>query len=90
MSDGERTGFAVDLFNLRRGMRRPGRAYHWPSQAEFAQRFGLTFGMVKDQEQGRCKPSRPLKVLIAAIELDPALIKRAAKIAGERWPDAED
>lgn len=81
-------GFALDLFQLRWKMRRPG---NWKpmNQAQFAERFGLTFGMVKDHEQGRSKPSRPLKVLVAAIELNPSLIARAAKIAGERWPDVE-
>jgi hypothetical protein len=33
------------------------------------------------------KPSRAFKVLAAAIELDPALMERAARIAEERWPD---
>lgn len=79
-------GFPRHLFSLRWSMRLPG-IRHAPSQAAFAKRFGLTFGMVKDQEQGRCKPSRSLKVLVAAIELDPALVARAAKLAAERWPD---
>lgn len=74
-------GFARDLFRLRfRRLR--------IDQPTFAARFGLSFGMVKDQEQSRVKPSRAFKVLAAAIELDPALIERAARIAEERWPDA--
>lgn len=74
-----KTGFARDLFRLRfRRLR--------VDQPTFAARFGLSFGSVKDQEQARCKPSRALKVLVAAIELDPALVERAARIADERWP----
>lgn len=75
-----KVGFARDLFRLRfRRLR--------IEQPAFAARFGLTFGMVKDQEQARAKPSKAFKVLVAAIELDPGLIERAARIAEERWPD---
>lgn len=74
-------GFARDLFRLR--FRRLG-----IDQPTFAARFGVSFGMVKDQEQARVKPSRAFKVLAAAIELDPELIERAARIAAERWPNA--
>jgi hypothetical protein len=74
-------GFARDLFRLRfRRLR--------IDQPTFAARFGVSFGMVKDQEQARVKPSRAFKVLAAAIELDPELVERAARIAQERWPDA--
>jgi hypothetical protein len=74
-------GFARDLFRLRfRRLR--------IDQPSFAKRFGLTFGMVKDQEQARAKPSKAFAVLVAAIELDPALIERAARIAEDRWPEA--
>ncbi len=75
-----KTGFARDLFRLRfRRLR--------IEQPAFAARFGLTFGMVKDQEQARAKPSKAFKVLVAAIELDPDLMERAARIAEERWPE---
>ncbi len=74
-----KTGFARDLFRLRfRRLK--------IDQARFAQRFGLTFGMVKDQEQARSAPSKAFKVLVAVIELDPDLAERAARIAEERWP----
>lgn len=55
------------------------------NQQRFAARFGLTFGMVKDVEQGRHAPHRAFKVLLAAIELDPSLVEQAAKIAEEKW-----
>lgn len=74
-------GFARDLFRLRfRRLR--------IDQPTFAARFGLSFGMVKDQEQSRVKPSKAFKVLVAAIELDPGMMERAARIAEERWPEA--
>ena len=77
-----KVGFARDLFRLRfRTLR--------INQRAFAQRFGLTFGAVKDQEQSRSKPSRAMRVLVAAIELDPKLMERAAGVAAERWPDAD-
>jgi DNA-binding transcriptional regulator YiaG len=72
-----KTGFQLDLFRLRfRRLRL--------SQRAFAERFGLTFSMVRDQEQGRVKASRVFQVMVAAIELDPGLIERAAKLAKER------
>ncbi|GHH16085.1 hypothetical protein GCM10008023_19690 [Sphingomonas glacialis] len=80
VSDGifAKTAFARDLIRLRfRRLRL--------SQSAFADRFGLTFGLMKDQEQARVAPSRALRVLIAAIELDPELIERAARVAAERW-----
>lgn len=77
-SDFGKIGFARDLFRLRfRKMRM--------DQSTFAKRFGLTLGMVKDQEQARVAPSRAFKVLVAAIEMDAAFIERAARVAEERW-----
>ena len=74
-----KVGFARDLFRLRFRVLRM-------SQRSFADRFGLTLGMVKDQEQSRTAPSRALRVLLVAIELDPSLMRRSADIARERWP----
>jgi len=73
-----KVGFGRDLFVTR---------FHGlgMSQAGFAQRFGLTFSMVKNAEQERYTPNPALRVLLAAIELDPAFMKRAAKVARERW-----
>lgn len=73
-----RKGFARDLFLLRfRRLRL--------SQAQFAARFGLSVGAVKDQEQSRVAPSRAMKVLVAAIEMDPEFMARAAAEAASRW-----
>lgn len=75
-----KTGFARDLFRLRFRQLKL-------SQAPFAKRFGLTLGAVRDQEQARFAPSRTMRVLVAAIELDPAFMAKAARVAAERWPD---
>lgn len=75
-----KVGFARDLFRLRfRRLR--------IDQPTFAARYGLSFGTVRDQEQARHKPSKAMRVLVAAIEMDPKLMERAAKAAAERWPD---
>ncbi len=81
--DNGKTGFARDLFRLRRSIGR------WPglTQRGFAVRYGLTAGMMKDVEQGRVSPSRALKVLIAAIDLNPTLMEKAAKVAADKWPE---
>jgi putative transcriptional regulator len=51
------------------------------TQAGFADRFGLPYGVVCDLEQGRSQPVQSLRVLLAAIERDPAAIEQAAKSA---------
>ena len=55
-----------------------------PSQAEFAFRFGLALGTVRDAEQGRVNAPKAMKMLVAAIELDPFLVEKAAVLAAER------
>lgn len=55
------------------------------TQVEFAHRFGLAPGGVRNAEQARFSPHSALLVLVAAIELDPALIAKAAQMARERW-----
>ena len=79
-TDGERAGFARDMFNLRVNTL-------GVTQRDFADMFGLSVGQVKDQEQGRAWPTRSFKVLVAAMELNPRLIARAARLAAEKWPN---
>lgn len=71
-------GFARDLFDLRKGRLKI-------TRDRFAKRFGLTSGTVQNCEQGRHNPSAAMRVLVAAIELDPAFMATAAKVALERW-----
>jgi len=86
--DRGKTGFARDLLRLRRKLRGP----RWRdlTQAQFADRFGLSFGTVKDLEQGRSMPSAAMRTLVAAIELDPVLIERAVVLAAERQRCADE
>ncbi len=48
---------------------------------EFASRFGLDGRAVQDWEQGRRKPDRAARVLLAVIDHDPAVVERALKAA---------
>ncbi len=85
MDEGQgRKGFGRRLFLLRfRKLR--------IDQETFARRFGLSLGAVKDQEQCRHAPSRAMRVLIEAIDLDPGLMELAAKraFASEDISDCE-
>lgn len=49
------------------------------AQRKFADRFGLTFGAVKDLEQGRTQPTRTMQLLVAAIERDPEMMGAIAE-----------
>jgi len=57
------------------------------AQPEFAARYGLSVGTVRDWEQGRTVPDRPAQVLLRVIEAEPELVRRvlacADIIAGE-------
>jgi putative transcriptional regulator len=46
------------------------------TQAEFAQRFGLSRRTVEQWEQGRAVPDRPARILLAVIERDPRVVER--------------
>lgn len=69
-----RTGFSRHLFRLR--FRRLNL-----SQRAFAERFGLSYSVVRDAEQG-ARPTRALRLIVAAIARDPAFMAAAAKMAG--------
>lgn len=79
MDNGDgKQGFARDLFELRKGRLKI-------TRDRFAKKFGLTLGTVQNCEQGRHGPTPALRVLIAAIEMDPDFMARAARAARERW-----
>jgi putative transcriptional regulator len=52
-------------------------------QIEFANRYGLALGTLRNWEQGRAEPDRSAKVLLAAIASDPDGVARAATHAGD-------
>ena len=74
-----KTGFPLRLFRLR--FRKLGL-----SQVAFAERFGLSVGMIRDVEQGRSQPSRALRVLVEVIALSPARVAVAASRATKGTP----
>lgn len=71
-----KSGFARHLMRLR--FRRLGL-----SQRAFAARFGLSYSVVRDAEQG-ARPTSALRVIIAAIARDPGLMEAAAADAAQR------
>jgi putative transcriptional regulator len=51
------------------------------SQNEFASRFGISPGTLRDWEQGRKKPEGPARVLLMVIAKDPKAVTRALEPA---------
>ncbi len=49
------------------------------AQPEFAARYGLSVGTVRDWEQGRTVPDRPAQVLLRVIEAEPDLVRRVVQ-----------
>lgn len=47
------------------------------SQAEFAQRFGIAPGTLRDWEQHRKRPEGPARVLLVVIDKEPEAVNRA-------------
>jgi putative transcriptional regulator len=52
------------------------------SQADFALRFGISPGTLRDWEQKRKRPEGPARVLLMIIKEEPQAVERAAKKAG--------
>ena len=46
------------------------------AQGEFAARFGLSVGTVRDWEQGRSQPDRSAQVLLRVIDQEPDAVRR--------------
>lgn len=66
-----KTGFARHLFRLRfRDLKL--------SQRAFAERFGLSYSVVRDAEQGAA-PTRALRLIVAAIASNPSAMEAAAR-----------
>jgi putative transcriptional regulator len=51
------------------------------SQAQFAARFGIPPGTLRDWEQGRRVPEGPARTLLKVIENDPKAVERALAAA---------
>jgi putative transcriptional regulator len=52
-------------------------------QIDFANRYKVPLGTLRNWEQGRAEPDRAAKVLLAAIAADPDGVARAAEHAGD-------
>lgn len=52
------------------------------TQKAFAEAFGFTVGAVRDWEQGRKRPERSARILLAVIESEPDVVTRAVAAAG--------
>jgi len=50
------------------------------SQEEFAGRFHIPLGTLRDWEQGRCQPDQPARAYLAVIAHDPEGVKRALAV----------
>jgi len=47
------------------------------TQEEFAARYNIPLGTLRDWEQGRCEPDQPARAHLAVIAHDPEGVKRA-------------
>jgi putative transcriptional regulator len=47
------------------------------TQEEFAMRYHIPLGTLRDWEQGRCEPDQPARAYLAVIAHDPEGVKRA-------------
>jgi len=47
------------------------------TQEEFAMRYHIPIGTLRDWEQGRCEPDRPARAYLTLIAHDPEGVKRA-------------
>lgn len=59
----------VDVAKLRRALAM--------SQTEFSQRFGFNPASVRDWEQGRNRPTGPIRAYLKVIEKEPKAVERA-------------
>ena len=46
------------------------------SQKDFAERYGFTLSAIKDWEQGRRRPERAARILLAIIKKQPQLVEK--------------
>lgn len=51
------------------------------AQPEFAARYQLSVGTLRDWEQGRAIPDRPAQVLLRIIEAEPEMVRRVLENA---------
>ena len=69
-----KTGFALRLYDLRWNRLRL-------TQRGFAERYNLGQRTIRDLEQGVSNPTPAMRLIVAAIDRDPAWMQEAAKMA---------
>ncbi len=68
--------FDIDVRSVRRG--------RGLTQQAFADKFGFTVGAVRDWEQGRKRPDRAARILLAVILSAPEAVANAVANVGEK------
>ena len=66
----------VDVARIRRKLKL--------SQSDFAARFGIAPGTLRDWEQKRKRPEGPARVLLVVIEREPDAVERAIRASTRR------
>jgi len=56
------------------------------TQEEFAARFHIPLGTLRDWEQGRAEPDQPTRAYLTVIARDPDLVSRLLNAGRERAP----
>jgi putative transcriptional regulator len=51
------------------------------TQTEFADAFGFSVSSLRNWEQGRRRPERPIRILLFLIEKEPKLVQKALRAA---------
>ena len=51
------------------------------TQEEFARRYHIPLGTLRDWEQGRTEPDQPARAYLKAIAGDPEAVRRALKVS---------
>jgi putative transcriptional regulator len=59
------------------------------SQEEFATRFEIPIGTLRDWEQGRSEPDKPARAYLKVIGSDPAFVSRALRVGAGPSPVAK-
>lgn len=54
------------------------------TQEEFAERYQIPLGTLRDWEQGKCEPDQATRAYLRAIAGDPEGVRRALQAAGEK------
>lgn len=57
------------------------------TQEEFAARFQIPLGTLRDWEQGRAEPDQPARAYLKVIAADPGAVERALRVTAQSGPE---